>query len=320
MNCICFGINKILTPQDFVRKLMNLFTNGDTLYEVLSRYCNLSDVEGGQDHKNEMIEALITPFLAYHVITENDIFSLARKAVITTGASELVSRLNSRAWNVYCITSSYKQYAIHLTQRLNIFSQNIACTDFPLNELFEQLNKDDFQHVKAIEDQIIEHYPVNDEWIKENIFPFYHDILPGTSFVTLLKQLEPMSNESKVKALEHFSDSSGQNLSEWIAIGSSDNDLPVIRVVNKAGGLAIAFNSNKSILSQATLGLASTNLYDLWPVIELWGKGKHAMVENYVKKMEGAKSKSTHGVFHWLEGKSDLNSIAGIHREISNLI
>jgi len=318
MNNICFSLNRVLSSQDIISKLMGLFSDGDKLFEVISRYSYLSDTETEQDHLNKDIVTLIAPFLAYHGITENDIYSLARKAAITDGTSELISRLNSRAWSVYCITSSYKQYAVHLTQRLSIFSQNVACTYFPLDELSAELNKDDFHYVKTLESQILDHYPVDDNWIKKNIAAFYRKILPGTSFASLLEQIEPMDSEHKIKALEHFSELSGQALSDWIAIGSSSTDFKMLETVDKVGGLAVAFNAQESTLSHATLGLASTNLDDLWPVIELWGKGKLTAVDNYVKKLEQNKSKNDSGTFHWLMGRTDLAPVTELHAKIRN--
>ena len=303
MNNICFSLNRVLSSQDIVSKLASLFSDGDKLFEVISRYSYLSNTGTTHTQPNSDLVILITPFLAYHGITENDIYSLARKAAITDGASELISRLNRRAWSVYCITSSYKQYAVHLTQRLSIFSQNVACTSFPLDELSAKLNKDDFNYVKTLESQILDRYPVDDDWIKKNISSFYRKVLPNTSFAVLLKQIEPMDSEHKIKALEHFSELSGQNLSDWIAIGSSSTDFQMLDAVDKAGGLAIAFNAQENTLSHATLGLASTNLDDLWPVIDLWGKSKRTAVENYVKKLEQNKGKNIGRTFHWLTGK-----------------
>ncbi|GAI69181.1 unnamed protein product, partial [marine sediment metagenome] len=50
-------------------------------------------------------------------------------------------------------------------------------------------------------------------------------------------------------------------------------DFKMLRAVNKAGGLAIAFNANEYALPYSTMGLASTSLDDLWIALKAWEKG-----------------------------------------------
>jgi energy-converting hydrogenase A subunit R len=320
MKVICFDLEGPLSPQDYAYNLMKLFPDGDKIFEIISRYDDLLTLENRIDYEPGDTLALITPFLAYHKIKEEDIVALARKATLTDGASQLVFRLNRHDWNVFCISTSYKQYALHITQRLNIFSQNIACTYFPLDEISTKLCKEDFHYLEVIEKQILSIYPADDEWIKKNLDQFYWEILPKTSFDLLLKQVRPVGGKRKVEALQRFAQVQNEPLSQWIVIGDSITDFKMLQAVDKAGGLSIAFNANEYALPYATIGFASTNLDDLWPIIESWEQGKRPAVEQLVRKKEKIGRSNNRDYFHWIAGKADITAHLEVHKRIRRIV
>ena len=123
-NFIWFDLEGPLSPQDNACELMKLFPNGDKIFEVISRYDDLLALEEREDYEPGDTLALIVPFLVLHDISENDITTLATKASLTGGAAELVSWLQSKSWKVFCISTSYEQYAIHITHKLGIYAHN----------------------------------------------------------------------------------------------------------------------------------------------------------------------------------------------------
>ena len=75
-------------------------------------------------------------------------------------------------------------------------------------------------------------------------------------------------------------------LSGWTVVGDSITDLKMLQAVNKAGGLAIAFNANEYALKYATMSLASVRLDDLWIALEAWQQGGRPAVERVVEERE----------------------------------
>jgi len=130
-NFICFDLEGPLSPQDNAYELMKLFPNGDRVFEVISRYDDLLTLEEREDYEPGDTLALIVPFLILHNISEDNITTLATAASFTGGAAKLISWLEYSVWKVFCITTTYEQYATHITQKLGIFAHNVACT--PLN-------------------------------------------------------------------------------------------------------------------------------------------------------------------------------------------
>ncbi len=320
MSLICFDLEGPLATQDNAYELMKLFPKGGRIFEVMSRYDDLLTMEARMDYEPGDTLALIAPFLVYHGITEDDIFALARKATLTTGAIGLISRLSAQGWRIFCISTSYEQYAKHIAFRLGIFSQNVACTSFPLDKFSRELCKEDFRYLEAVEKDILDKHPVDDNWIKKRLDRFYWKELSKTSLGRIIEQVHPVGGQRKVEALRNFAISHGQPLSNCVAVGDSITDFKMLQTVDQAGGLAIAFNANEYALPYATIGLASTRLDDLRPVLEVWDKGKRPAVEKLVKEKEKAGGSGDIGYFHWLSGIKNIGGPLKTHKLIRRVV
>ena len=321
MNSICFDLEGPLSPKDNAYELMKLFCNGGKIFEVISRYDDLLTLEGRPDYEPGDTLALIAPFLAYHDIKERQIIVMGEKASLTSGASELISKLKCRGWEVFCISTSYEQYALSVTQRLGIPKENIACTSFPLNQVCQLLSKSDFALLEKTENEIMEITPlVDDAKIRESLDRFYVQELPQTSSGKIIGQVKPIGGKRKVEALEHFAERVGTSLPHWIVIGDSITDFKMLQAVDKVGGLAIAFNANEYALPYSTMGLASTRLDDLWIALEAWEKGGRQAVEQVVREKEKAGGKGDREYFHWLAKSKDVSRPLEIHNRIRRLL
>jgi len=320
MNLICFDLEGPLAPQDNAYELMKLFPNGDNIFEVISRYDDLLTLEGRASYEPGDTLALIVPFLAYHGIKEEQIGIMGQRAALTPGASELVSKLKTHDWQVFCASTSYEQYATGVTQRLGIPTQNVACTSFPLNEISQLLTQGDFTLLEEMEKQIPNLSSMVDDDIKKLLDHFYWQELPQTKSGKMVTEVKPMGGSRKVKALERFAAKTGEPLSHWVAVGDSITDFNMLQAVGDAGGLAISFNANEYALPYSTMSLASTRLDDLWVILETWGRGDRSAVEKMVKEKEEIGGEGTRGHFHWLAGNNDITEPLKIHSRIRRLV
>jgi energy-converting hydrogenase A subunit R len=321
MNLICFDLEGPLAPQDNAYELMKLFPHGSKIFEVISRYDDLLTLEGRPDYEPGDTLALITPFLAYHGIEEEQIVSMGQKAELTPGATTLISKLKSRGWYIFCISTSYEQYALSVTQRLGILSDNVACTSFPLTQIRKLLSQNDFALLEQTEHEIVNLNPFTDDTkIREYLDYFYWQKMPRTRWGKIIGQVKPVGGKRKVESLEKFSTKMGKPLSRWTVVGDSITDFKMLQAVNKTGGLAIAFNANEYALPYSTLGLASVSLYDLWMVLESWEKGGRQDVERVVKESEKAGGTRDRGWLHWLDGTKDITPALEIHKRIRRLV
>jgi energy-converting hydrogenase A subunit R len=319
MNVICFDLEGPLCPQDNAYELMKLFPRGGKIFEVISRYDDLLTLERRPDYEPGDTLALIVPFLAYHGITEEQITAMGEKAALTPGAIKLASRLKSRGWYMFCISTSYEQYAFPITRRLKIPSDNVVCTSFPLAQIRQLLSQDEFALLEQTEDEIVNFNPFSDDAkIKEYLDYFYWRKLAQTSSGRIISLVKPVGGRRKVEALENFSTRMGKPLSRWTVVGDSITDSRMLQAVNKAGGLAVAFNANEYALQYATMSLASLRLDDLWTILEAWEKGgRHAVEEVVKEKAEGTENKEW---FHWLDGTKEIRPALEIHQRIRRLV
>jgi len=321
MNFICFDLEGPLSPQDNAYELMKLSPNGDKVFEVISYYDDLLTLEEREGYEPGDTLALIVPFLILHNISEDDIKTLASKAGLTGGAFELVSWLKAGDWQVFCISTSYEQYALRITQRLGIPSQNVACTQLPLDKLRQSLEREDLKLLRQAEEDILAlHPPTDEERIKQNLDRFFWQQLPSTKTGKVASQVKPRGGRRKVAALNRFAELHHQPLPSWVVIGDSITDFRMLKEVDDGGGLAIAFNANEYALPYATMSLASSLLSDLKEVLQAWPEGHRSGVEKQVKEKEKTGGKGDRGYFHWLEGKKDLDEVLKVHKRIRRLV
>jgi len=320
-NFICFDLEGPLSPQDNAYELMKLFPNGDKIFEVISRYDDLLALEGREGYEPGDTLALIVPFLVLHDISEKDIAALATKASLTDGAAELISWLQSRSWKVFCISTSYEQYAIHVTHKLGIYAHNVACTPFPLDRFHATLHNEDSSLLQQVEQDILIMSPVDDDdRIKQRLDYFFWEKLPATDLGMAIKEVKPVGGRRKVASLNKFADTYDQPLSKWVVIGDSITDFRMLQAVEEAGGLAIAFNANEYALPCATMSLASTSISDLMEVSEAWQKGGRRGAEKIVREKEKIGGTGDRGYFHWLSGSKDIDEVIEVHRRIRRLV
>ena len=318
---ICFDLEGPLSPQDNAYDLMKLFPNGEKVFEVISRYDDLLTLEERPDYEPGDTLALIVPFLILHNISEGNITALAAEASLTGGAAKLVSWLQSSSWKIFCISTTYEQYATHITQKLGIYAHNVACTPFPLDKFRATLTKEESQLLKQAEEDILTMRPVDDdERIKKSLDKFFWEKLPDTDLGIAIKQVKPIGGRRKVEALTKFADKNDQPLSQWVVVGDSITDFRMLQAVEEAGGLAIAFNANQYALPHATLGLASTLISDLQEVLEAWQKEGRPWVERVVKYKEKWGTKGDNNNFHWLSGRKDIKDVIEVHKRIRKLV
>ncbi len=320
MNLIFFDLEGPLSPQDNAYELMKLFPRGGEVFEVISRYDDLLALEGRPGYEPGDTLALIVPFLICHRVSEDDVAGLAQRASLVDGARELISSLSSSGWKVFCISTSYEQYASRIAQRVGIFSDNLACTRFSLNRYLSLARKGDVIKIEQMERTILALSLGDDEGIKQGLDGFFGEVLPKTSLGTAQKEVKPVGGRRKVEALLGFAQAHGRSLGQVVVVGDSITDSEMLKAVDEAGGLAIAFNANEYALPYATMGLASTNLGDLEVVLDAWAEGSRQAVERVVREKERSGGVADREHFNWLVGREDLEQPLNIHKRIRRLV
>lgn len=320
-NFICFDLEGPLSPQDNAYDLMKLIPQGGRLFELISRYDDLLTMEGREDYEPGDTLALIVPFLLLHKIQEKDITALARQASLTLGAAELITGLKTQEWEIFCISTTYEQYAHHIAGGLGIPIEHVASTPFPLDKFNRELSREDITLLQRAEEDFLKLTQSSDDrLIKSKLDDFFWNKLPQTSMGKLIRSVKPVGGQRKVQALTHFALENRQSFSGWVVVADSITDSKMLKTVDQAGGLAIAFNANQYALPYATMSLASTHLSDLAPVLETWRNCGRGEVEKLVKKTV-IDNEPDRRNFHWLAEKgNDIYDIISLHRKLRKIV
>lgn len=320
---IAFDLEGPLSPNDNAYDLMGLFPNGRKVFEIISRYDDLLTLAEKPGYEPGDTLALIVPFLVLHGITEADITRLAGEARLIPGTADLISRLLTSDWRVFCITTTYEQYALHLTHKVSIYAHNVACTPFPLDRLRQSLCQEESNLLQQTEQTIISLDPSDDNRIRQALDKFFWEQLPQTEVGKLISEVNPVGGRRKTVALQRFAEKYGEPLSRWVAVGDSITDCRMLTEVDRQGGLAIAFNANQFALPCATMSLASTNISDLTDVLQAWKKGLRKETSRVVLEKEKRGGTGDRAHFHWLVERNKvtgIDDVKQIHRRIRQLV
>jgi len=310
--CIAFDMEGPLTSQDAAFELMGLVPGGHEVFRAISRYDDILALSGRPDYEPGDTLALIVPFVLYHRLGVFHIERLAEAAPLVKGAREVIAQLAADGYEVYCITTTYEQYARRVAQRLDLAAERVACTSFPLEELQGRLERKDIEAVAQVDLAVRKLDVEKDEGRLRALFDaFYWQELPGTLLGEAVASVKPVGGRRKVRALGEFAAASQPELCRWVVVGDSITDNAMLSAVSNAGGLAIVFNGNRYALECGTVGVASLTLTDLLPLLRAWEEGGLKGARDFVSRSaKYAEAPGPH--YHWLAG-GDVTDALAVH-------
>jgi energy-converting hydrogenase A subunit R len=312
---ICFDLEGPLSPQDNAYEVMGLIDNGLRIFETISRYDDLLALEEREGYEAGDTLALIAPFLVFHDITEDDIIGVSKKAMLVEGASDLISELKENGWDVNIISTSYEQHAYNIGRQLGVPVEKINCTKFPLNKYLDELKDVDSSIITQVEREILEMYPpINDMKVKMRLDNFFFSNLTQSPLGRIMFDMEVVGGERKVTAAKRIANEHNIELKDLVVVGDSITDFKMLQATNEAGGMAVAFNGNQYAIPHSTICIATTNMMDMYPMLEEWDEGgRESVIETY----EGRKDKKEPFI-HVCKEEENLDEVIDIHKKVRN--
>ncbi|MGQ9572163.1 MAG: HAD family hydrolase [Dehalococcoidia bacterium] len=319
IRCIAFDMEGPLTSQDAAFELMGLVPGGHEVFRAISRYDDILALAGRPDYEPGDTLALIVPFLLYHRLGVFHIERLAEAAPLVQEAVETIAQLASEGYEVFCITTTYQQYARRLAQRLGLAAERVACTSFPLEELAARLTWDDIGAVSRIESALRQlDLEREEERLQILLDTFYWRQLPGTPLGDAVAAVKPIGGKRKVEALSRLAASTALEISHWVVVGDSITDNAMLATVRDVGGLAVVFNGNQYALECGTVGVASMSLGDILPLLRAWEDGGLKGASDFAA--QSAKDSEAPGPhYHWLAGV-DITDALTVHARFRRLV
>ena len=311
MNLLFLDMEGPLSIQDNAYEMMELFPDGGRIFDLVKRYDRLLSVEGRDDYDPGDGLVRIVPFLIHHGVTADDMASLAERAAIMDGAQELIAGLDG--WEVFCVTTSYEQYAARIMQRVGIDLNRLACTRFPIERCYELISDADRVLIQDVEQKILNIGTDDDKKLRERLDRFFVVDLPRTPFGQTVQAMRAMGGRKKAAALRNFARVRGQFPEQVVVAGDSVTDCRMLEAVDREGGLAIAFNATEDAIYYATAGVASTSIGDIRFLLDAWAAGgREAVVRAIAERRVGR--------FQWLADNRDLEEPLRMHLEYRRLV
>ncbi|MEA3255030.1 MAG: hypothetical protein U9Q22_04270 [Candidatus Altiarchaeota archaeon] len=286
-NIICFDLEGPLSPQDNAYEVMGLVREGHKLFEVISRYDDILTLEGRMNYEPGDTLSLIIPFLIHHEIREGDIRKISDKAKIVDGVDYVIDRLKELDWDTYIISTSYEQHALNVARRIGLPREKVYCTRFSLDQYRGEITEEDVSLIEDVERDILELYPPSDDKeIKNRLDKFFREDLLKTNLGDIMKEVKVVGGQRKVDALYDIAGKTGKTLGDMIVVGDSITDYKMLGEVKSRGGVSIVFNGNEYALPHANVGLASTDMRFLLPIIAAYANEGRDGVLDVVKEWE----------------------------------
>ena len=294
---IFFDLEGPLSPQDNAYEVMKLIgEKGAFIFEVISKYDDIISIEGREGYEPGDTLALIVPFLLLHGITEGDINRVSERAKIVDGAGDLFEKLQAENWDIYIISTSYKQHAYNVGRKLGVPESNIRCTNLSLKLLRKGLSKTlrekkalpkkYLDTIKKAEEDIIELYSHIDkpELIVSRLDEFFFHQLPSMGYDIF--ETRVIGGERKAEAVREIAEEKGIGLRDVIAVGDSITDYKMLNEVATHDGISVVFNGNEYAVPYANVGLASVDIRFLYILCDAFVRGGKREVMEVATKWE----------------------------------
>ncbi len=311
MNLIFFDMEGPLSIQDNAHEMMEMFPHGGKIFDLVKRYDRQLSMENRDDYDPGDGLVRIVPFLVHHGVTAEDMASLAERAAIMDGAQELIAGLDG--WEVFCVSTSYEQYAVRIMQRVGIDLQRLACTRFPIERCHEMITDADRALIQDVEQAILGLGPDDDSKLRQLLDKFYNIDLPRTVFGSTVLEMRAMGGRKKAAALRNFARVRGQFPDQVVTVGDSITDSRMLEAVDREGGLAIAFNATEDALYYATAGVSASSISHIRFLLDAWAEGGREGVMNAIAERKV-------GSFQWLADNRDLEEPLRMHLEYRRLV
>lgn len=316
---IAFDMEGPLTPEDSAYDFMSLVPCGQHLFEVISYYDDILALEGKEDYQPGYTLALIAPFLIRHGISACYMAEQANNAPLTPGAPELIENLREEGWQVFCITTAYSPFALGLARRLGIQPDRVASTVFPENAERIAVSREDAELLDRFTSSLFAS-PQSIVDLREKLDHFFFRELPQTTLGRITAKIAPVGGKRKEMALARFAQSCNQPLDSWVVVGDSITDKDMLRSVDQAGGLAVAFNANKYAIPYATMAMAATSIAPLRRVLVAWTASRREGVKRLLAEEQFYEHADTPVHLSWISEGEAIEDIIRLGEQYRRLM
>jgi energy-converting hydrogenase A subunit R len=262
---------------------------GDRFFQQVSRYDDyLAAVARKPGYKAGDTLKLILPFLKAAGLTNAQIEDYSRKTVdLMPGAEDAFKFLHGRNFPIFEISTSYRQFAEAVGQRLGFDRERIFCTELDLDRY--ELSTAEAKELQLLQWEIAGAQKIElppeatspadlSAPVLETIVALdriFWERLPAMEIGALCREVNPIGGPEKAQAVTDSLAQTGLSLADTIYVGDSITDVAAFEAVRAGGGLTISFNGNRYAVEAAEVIVVSDSAWSLAllaAIFQSWGK------------------------------------------------
>jgi energy-converting hydrogenase A subunit R len=262
---------------------------GDRFFTQVSRMVDyLAAIAGKEGYKAGDILKLILPFLKAYGLTNAAMTEYAKKTVrLVPGAEDTYRFLHSQNFPIFEVSTSYRQFAEAVGQRLGFQAERIICTELDLDRY--TLTDAEAARLKTFKEEIsmlpdVEIPPdaktpedVNSQTREavSRMEMIFWEIIPGMASGRIYEEVNPVGGPEKTRALAESLAQTGVAMANVMYVGDSITDVETFKTVRAGGGVAVSFNGKRDAVDFSEFIVVANNA---WPIALLaaifqrWGK------------------------------------------------
>jgi len=253
------------------RVTQRIVPNGDKVFAAISEYDDyVSYIRRQEGYQPGDTLALIAPFLVTYGLTEKKMQEISKEgANFIKGSLEAINVLQKNGV-FHVVSTSYEQYIECTASLAGVPLQNTTSTKFPIEKLKESISLKDKQLVIDMVPKILKleklgicasstekDIPASARETISTMDNFFWEVLPKTSFASLIRTVKPVGGERKLDALKEVLKRENRSIKRATVVGDSITDHRMLHETRKEGGLAIAFNGNSYAIRNANVAVAT---------------------------------------------------------------
>ena len=245
---------------------------GDKLFTVVSRYDDvLAEVVGKQGYEAGGTIKLILPFLKAYGVTDEKMreFS-AGHLVCIAGAKDTLRHVRGLA-PAFIVSASYEHYLRALCEVLDFPFENAYCTRVCLDKYgIGEKEKEELKQIAReigkmpvfdipSEAESLDDMTERDQETVKRLDEIFWKKIAEMDVGTVYCEVTPMGGGEKAEAIKEIAQGLDTGPADVMYVGDSITDDEAFKLVERKGGLTVAFNGNGYAVKNAEVAVLSEN-------------------------------------------------------------
>ena len=263
----------LITMNNNARNLCARFIkNGDRVYDVLSKYEEVSIFQGNTMKEGASRDLIRTmaPLLRANGVTDHSAYTFGKEDLKLMPGAERAMKYIADLQPTFINTSSIEQHMMSVAEKLGFNMGNINSSQLPfepivinkkeareLREMCTTISKMDPKRIPTTLPEQGEPYDKEGWEMLVELDRIFLDRIPDMDFFSGLSSVISVGSNEKSYTLLEIRRQSSIDFDSTLYVGSGPTDNQALDIVRDGGGLAVSFNGSAATVRNADIAIIS---------------------------------------------------------------